>query len=208
MAGHDERFPDNRNTARTIRIKAHLLSKRLGAGVEVRREFEQDYWLEYLQARELFDPSRASWATFLEKVLESAGGHLMEKWNAKKRRIERQSRSLNAPLEDGSDETLEDVYGDVEHFELTGDGTPPTSETIDTAIDVRQVIASLSPELQKLAALLMRKSVAGIAADFGVPRTTLYGQVAKIRSAFERARLGPCDKKPRKSRQNRKSSGR
>ncbi len=208
MADHDERYPKDEDIGRIIRIKSYRLARTLGAGSQSLDEFQQEYWMEYLQARGSFDPRRASWATFLEQVLESAGGHLMEKWWAQKRRYERGARSWDEPLAPDSDETLQDVYSDVQHYDQTGDGTPPMSEIIDCNIDVRDIVEALPPELQRIAKMLMWKTAADIALELGIPRTTVYTKMAKIRSVFESMKLGPAVRTARKSRQKRESSGR
>ena len=71
-----------------------------------------------------------------------------------------------------------------EAFEASGD--PSRS---DRSLDVATVMARLSPELRDLAHRLSHSTVADVARDLDVPRSTLQRRIHKLRSAFEDANL-------------------
>ena len=59
----------------------------------------------------------------------------------------------------------------------------------DIRFDVDRVIAALPEDLQELCEKLQSSNMAEIAREMGVPRSTLYGKLTKLRDAFREAGL-------------------
>jgi len=98
--------------------------------------------------------------------------------------------SLNEPLDNGEGDTTERI----EFLDSDGSlGSHPrlTRERVANEIrmDLDRAIASLPDELRDLCERLRDDTMAEIAREMGVPRTTLYDRLSKLRDAFREAGL-------------------
>ena len=65
------------------------------------------------------------------------------------------------------------------------------AERVDMHLDISFVISELPPDLKPLAERLLTHSIAEVAREFGVPRSTLYETgIARLREIFEDKGLG------------------
>ncbi len=66
---------------------------------------------------------------------------------------------------------------------------PHWQEDVDRRLDIAEAVRALEPELRELARRLSHQSVAEIARETGVPRSTVQSRVRRIRERFERRDL-------------------
>jgi RNA polymerase sigma-70 factor (ECF subfamily) len=99
-------------------------------------------------------------------------------------RDHRRQRSLDLLLRKEEALDLEEA-----HRRRSGKGGRPADEQAELAHDVAEVLRRLPPELRELAERLRWDTLAQVARQLGVPRTTLQYQVRRLRRHFERAEL-------------------
>jgi DNA-directed RNA polymerase specialized sigma24 family protein len=109
-----------------------------------------------------------------------------------KKRDRRNTASLNTPIrtEDGSLVELAEAVGDGDQDARSGRGLPSADRTSHLALDLAKVLRELPDRLRGVAERLKRgDSITRIAADLGVPRTTVQHWIKQIRRRFEQAGL-------------------
>jgi len=137
-----------------IRFKARKLA-RTAASPEVDWEdFAQDMRLDLWRRLSKFDPSRASFRTFVDRVVKHKVASIIEARKAGLRDYRRQQWSLNDPLKtpDGRRAERGDMLDQDTTLLRTGGANRPAGERIDLRDDIRTVLAGLPPELRGLAA--------------------------------------------------------
>lgn len=141
-------------------------------------DVEQELMLDYLSRIQAYDPEKAGWKTFVDRILNHKCANLIEEAKAKKRGGDVQEVSLEAWLEgrDGDDDELPDHTCD-------------RTEAIHFAIDLNHAIRALPESLASLLIQLGIYNVSEISRRTGVPRSTLYGSVNELRSALQRREL-------------------
>lgn len=129
-----------------------------------REEFEQEGLAACWRALPRFDPARASVRTFIEHVITARLSSLI-------RAARRAPEFL--PIQSAS--TL-----------------PADFPAADLAlrVDVQRVLATLGAEDRQLVLLLYDHSPAEVSRILGIPRSTLYDRIARLRRRFVAAGLG------------------
>ena len=151
-------------------------------------DLEQALTLDLLERLPKFDPAKATYNTFVARVVERKISKLIRHRTQEMRDYRREDGSLNAVMDNGDGATTERVHvvSQDEHDRRTGRHTRPAAEQVDLQIDVWQVLAELPQELRKIARLLTTMSIAQAARKLGMPRSTFYDtHLAKLRQAFE-----------------------
>ncbi len=151
-----------------IRRKARKLMRRGGFSSSDLPDLEQDLSLHLLQRMSAFDPRRGDWAVFVTVVITSWGAKLLRTRFAAKRDYRR-----NRPLLTASQSCQ--PGDDLEQLELL--------------LDVQQALQRLPGDLRPIAERLQHITIAELACALGVPRTTLYEQIKRIRRRFQRMGL-------------------
>ncbi|MBL8810625.1 MAG: sigma-70 family RNA polymerase sigma factor [Planctomycetaceae bacterium] len=100
---------------------------------------------------------------------------------------ERQARNHFEPTDGLS---LEDLINDEEELLPASCVQADHAHAIDLSVDIEQVLASLPPDVQKTARLLMTENMSEAARKSGVSRRTIRDRARIIREAFERAGYG------------------
>jgi len=151
-------------------------------------DIEQDLTLDLLERLAKFDPAKATYNTFVARIVERKISKLIRHRMQEMRDYRREDGSLNDPIDNGRGETSErlQTISQDEHDARTGRHTRPAAERMDLQIDVRQALAELPQELRRAGELLMTMPVAQAARAMGIPRSTFYdAYLAKLRRAFE-----------------------
>ena len=93
--------------------------------------------------------------------------------------------TLNDPIPGGDNDSAERIE-QVSSDGLMGHHGKESIEQRqnDIRFDVERVIAALPADLQELCEKLQSSNMAEIAREMGVPRSTLYGTLTKLRDAF------------------------
>ncbi len=150
-----------------VRYRARKLSRHaLMRGVEI-EDIEQDLMLDVLSRKASYDPERAQWSTFVDRVLSNKCATLISAELAKKRGGGRGCLSLDGLLPEPVDEASLD----------------PAS--VEIRIDLDRHVADLPASLTGLLGGLGKNTMTEIARATGVPKTTLYDRLADLRARLQ-----------------------
>jgi hypothetical protein len=153
-----------------IRYKAKRLTQTYPDPATDRHDVEHDLMIELLRAFARYDPARGSHRGFATVVLRRAEARHHRARNARKRAVV--PYSLNAPcFDDGKWEPV-DPHAEAERART------------ETMLDAETVKATLNQEYQDLVDRLGKDSVAAVARDLGVSRSTLVATLRKLRKEF------------------------
>jgi RNA polymerase sigma factor (sigma-70 family) len=156
-------------TCGLVRRKARRLARRaVFADMEV-ADLEQELMVRLLAALDRFNSNEGRLDAYVTGVLSRLVAFLIRQRSAKKRYPVGQ-RSLDA--------TVEASLNDFPHDESA-------EELINLNIDLAEVLELLAPDQRDLAERLRTQSLAEIARDMKVPRSSLQRRVERIRRRFE-----------------------
>jgi RNA polymerase sigma-70 factor, ECF subfamily len=178
-------------TVRLVTFKAKQLTLHPGFSDADREDIEQELLLDLLRRQPKYDPERAQNSTFVARVVEHRAATLIEERTACRRDHRCQAFSLNEPIEEGGDACCErsETFDQDDYLLRTGRQARSSDELRDLGIDVRTVVDGLPDAMRSVCQRLMHDSVTDVSRDTGVPRSTLYGIIGKIRAAFKDAGL-------------------
>jgi len=162
----------DRRVIKSITYHAGRLA-RFGAvpGMEA-ADYEQDLLVDLLHRQRRFDPCRASFATFADRVVSHRASTIATptaRINAERRVI-----SLDQPVldEDGVERTLGD---------LLPDQMSPSDVGIGLKTDITRFLAGLAVEQLDCCGILLAGSMAEGARAAGISRSTAYERAARLR---------------------------
>ena len=175
-----------------IKFKAGQLAGRYGFTQSDTGDIEQDLTVDLLERLSKFDPTKAKFSTFVARIVEHKISRLVRDSQAQKRDYRREERSLNDLVNDGDGRTVQlaETISHVEDQSCPGRIRQTDSARLDAGVDVRRVLAGLPPDLREAAERLKTHSIAEIAREQGIARSTFYeGTVARLRRIFANAGL-------------------
>ena len=161
-------------------------------------ELEQEMRLDLLKRLPKFNPQRATYNTFVSRLVERKICNLIRHRTQKIRDYRCEECSLNDEVETGDIanqkvERIETITQD-EHDLRSGRYNRPAAQRLDRQLDVSMILAKLPPDLQELAELLKSMSITEAARKLGIPRSKLYSShLVRLRQALES--LNPHKKK-------------
>ena len=173
-----------------IRRKIKQLIGRAGFTLHDREDIEQDLYVRVLQSWPRFNPDVAHRNAFITTVVERYVANILRNKQAAKRDHRRIS-SLNVMItvtDEGPTE-LAQTIGEREQDARLFRQCRSEVELIQLELDIEKLLAELPAELRNLAVDMKTKSIAEIARERGVPRTTLNEHVRKLLQRFEQAGL-------------------
>ena len=173
-----------------IKRKVRQILGRAGYKRQDRQDLEHELLARLLQGLKLFDPAVAHRKSFVTAVVERAVANILRDAKAEKRDHERIS-SLQVLIQVTEEETAElsETIGDRE-LNCRRCRDPRSEEDLaQLTFDLGEFLATLPEELRDLAERLKTQSIAAIAREVGVPRTTLNDSVRHLRQRFEQAGL-------------------
>ncbi len=173
-----------------IRHKARQLVGKAGLTENDRQDLEQELMIDLLSRMKHFNPAKGKKTTFMTRIVERRISNILEARFAQCRDWRKCTASLNDPIPGGDDDSTERI----EQVSSDGQMGHQGRETIeqrqnDIRLDVDRMIATLPEDLQELCEKLQSSNMAEIAREMGVPRSTLYGKLTKLRDAFREAGL-------------------
>lgn len=178
----------NNYASDVIRHKARKLIGSNGFTWDDYEDLMQELALDLLMRLPKFDRNKASLNTFAVRIVDRRISTLIRHRTRGMRDYRCEAWSLDEPIDDldGAGARRGDTLGQDEHDLRTGKHCRTVSERIDMRLDVSLVPSELPPDLKELAERLRHQSVAEVARDLGVPRSTLYDTgIARLRKAFE-----------------------
>ena len=192
--GIDNRYQDIDDYAvRIIKHKARQLIGRYGLTIFDREDLEQELMIDLLQRMRHYNPAKAKKSTFMARIVERHIATLLEARHARCRDWRMCRMSLNTPHENDRGDTREMI----DRVDSEGTLRPCQPDTRESEInnlrmDVQRVLDTLPEDLRDLCERLRESNMAEIARETGVPRTTLYDKLTRIREAFRKAKLDHC----------------
>jgi len=156
----------NPRIADFIRSKACKLARRSEFRHEDVADIEQELVLELMTRWPHFKPELTSPMTFVYRVVVHKISDMIAQRTALKRDVRRGGLALK-------DDDLARM--------------PP--EQRDLRIDLEKLLARLPPEEFALCAQLCVDTITEIALERGMPRSTLYGEIGRLRQRFRKAGL-------------------
>lgn len=171
-----------------IRHKARQLIGKYGFSRDDYDDLQQEMMLDLLRRLGKYDPSKAGLSTFVARVVDRKVSTLIRHQRQEKRDYRRHVCPLDAQVEDqdGQQRGLDEVLSQDAFDEEIARYDRPEAERIDLRLDLSLVLDELPEDLRHLARRLQTRTVAEIARELGVPRSTLYEKgIACLRKIFE-----------------------
>lgn len=169
--------------ARFIRYKVGRLVMRATIRRSDRDDLEQDIKLHLVRRFAQFDPALAHWNTFVVTVVER---YILTFLVMRRRRRQLRFASLEAFARadlESDDEGRAMALGEQE----SDCGSHDPMLQLDLVLDVQHILARLPERVQHLCRRLMSNSLAEVARQMQVPRTTLRGHILLLRNGFTTA---------------------
>ena len=156
-----------------VRYRARSLSRNsLMHGMEP-EDIEQELMLDFLVRQRSFDPGKASWSTFVDRVLTHKCASMIEGATAAKRGAAVPRVALDAVLagpDGGMHEPVDEVASDA--------------VSADIRVDLCRHAAGLPAWITTLMRDLREGTMTEIARERRIPKTTLYGHLAVLRASL------------------------
>jgi len=178
-------------TAWLIRQKARQLKKRPDFATDDLKDVEQELALDLLKRMPRFDPQRASFTTFVVRVLRHEASALIRERRRKTDRFRRDWCSLNETVEGVDGELIErsETLDQDEANIRAGKQRRTHEEEARLRFDISIVLDDLPDDLRKVADHLMVEKVEDAAESLGVHRATIYRAIQQLRRIFDKAGL-------------------
>jgi len=172
-----------------IHHKARQLVGTAGFTVDDVEDLEQEMRLDLLERLPKFDPNKATYNTFVSRLVERKISNLIRHRTQEMRDFRCEEGSIHDVVESGDSgdekvERIETVTQDEQDFRL-GKHVRSTEERCDLKLDISLVLLKLPPDLRELAELLQAMSITDVARELGIARPTVYDRLKRLRQAFE-----------------------
>jgi DNA-directed RNA polymerase specialized sigma24 family protein len=157
--------------SRLVAVRAAAIVTLYRLPADSRRDLEQEALLELWRKRWAFDPRRASWRTFSERVVANRMSSLVRAMHSR-RSGQFREESLDAVV-----------------------GLMAPDRQMDLSTDVSRVLSDVSPFDRKVAIDLIDYCAVETSRRLGVSRATVYRAIDRLRDAFAKAGLSPRGRK-------------
>jgi RNA polymerase sigma factor (sigma-70 family) len=175
-----------------VRVKARQLSRRS----EFRRsdvdDLEQELWLRLLKEAPRFDVGRGSLNTFIDRVVNTAGGMIVRHPYRQKRAAGQKALSL-----EGTKVSFGDAKKPLVQLLTEADMARRTATMVADKIARRQdaeaiayALGAMPDEVRNVCRQVMGGSISSAARDLGVSRHQIREALQAARPYFERAGFG------------------
>lgn len=174
-----------------IRWKARQLRRRPSLAGDEPADLEHELLVTCLQRAHHYDPARGRWFSFLCKVAERAAANLIRRRETASRQG-RRTVSLEQPAPDVGGRPISTRRAELRddaHANRLGSQHRTATEQTALQLDVAQLLAELPSELRVLAERLRHASLTEVAAELGIPRSTLQKRLQHLRAYAERRHL-------------------
>lgn len=174
-----------RDAAHAPRTLKHIRStaRRLARSGRTRgmdaEDIAQDLFLDLWRRCPAFDPSRASFPTFADRIIAHRAASLTA--STPRMQLERRQIGFDDPIDGSDGGTLADILSDP---------AAPGELDYALALDFRRFIEGLSPALQRCCAILAEPNIRLAATQAGTHRSSLYENARRLRKRADEAGLG------------------
>ncbi len=174
-----------------IECKARQLVGKAGYTPDDLKDIEQDLIRDLLERLPKFDPAKASLNTFADRVVSRRICNLMRDRQADMRDWRREAFSLDEEIETDEGATARHEFFSQDKVDLRKEpGDRRRLERENLQMDMSAVLEGLTPELRRVAEMLMTQSVAEVACELGIARSTFRDRyLAQLREVFAANRL-------------------
>lgn len=165
---------------RNIKYQAAKLARSGSLPGMDKEDIEQELMLDLLRRRDRFDPDRASFDTFADRVVTNRVASLTA--STHKLRAERITISLDFVVANDDEDEGASLIDKLDELE-----NPYALDElkIGLARDVARFLGDLPPVLQRYVAILAADNVCEAAREAGLHRSTIYERKQQIRQAAE-----------------------
>ena len=165
---------------RNIKYQAAKLARSGSLPGMDKEDIEQELMLDLLRRRDRFDPDRASFDTFADRVITNRVASLTA--STHKLRAERITISLDFVVANDDEDEGASLIDKLDELE-----NPYALDElkIGLARDVARFLGDLPPVLQRYVAILAADNVCEAAREAGLHRSTIYERKEQIRRAAE-----------------------
>lgn len=171
-----------------VNIKAAELVGKAGFSAEDFEDIRQDMLADLLKRLRNYKPGRSDFKLFVTCVIDRKAQNLIRFRESDKRDYRREDCSLNEEITTTDSEqpvqrltTIDQDDQDIR----TGKYRRPAEERTQMQLDFQAVLASLSPELRRIAEMLQTKPIATVARELGIPRRTFREtHMVQLRETF------------------------
>lgn len=169
-----------------IRFKAREMARQFGLCDADRDDIEQELRLDILKRAERYDSAKSSIATFSNRIITHRIASLIQERQAECRdwRLEI-SLQEQCPDQNDGEATWEDFLDGEGNLGPVKTRLSPDHEAADMRMDIAHLLNLLSPEQRAFCLRLREQTVAEIAAETGIPASTLYDLRRKLRLIFK-----------------------
>ena len=171
-----------------IRHKAWQLIGKYGFTFDDYDDLQQEMMLDLLRRLGKYDPSKAGLSTFVARIVDRKVSNLIRHQKQDKRDFSVRVLPLDAEVDgqDGERLGLDEILSQDAFDEEVARHNRPEMDRLDLRFDLSLVLDELPEDLRQLALRLQSRTVAEIARELGVPRSTLYEKgIARLRKIFE-----------------------
>ena len=164
---------------------------RAGLTESDREDLVQEFVLDHLRRRHLYDSHAAPWEAFVLVLCQNCAARILEHRQALKRTWRREAGSLNRPVvtRDGGSTEYGETLSQSQLALRTGQHRRSEEEAWNLAHDLRQVFDQMPPTMRKVCPLLMRHTKAQTADKLGISQGALYEILSRVLVRFEKAGL-------------------
>lgn len=172
-----------------VAYKAKTLTRMPMFSADDFEDLQQELMIAYLHAWPSFDPSKGDRRSFIKAAVNNAARNLVVAAEAQKRWTGITLTSLATAISDQDDSpTLADaISNDDGLWDSVYLGYDQLS--VDLRHDLDRAISQLPADLARICLLLKTRTITEIAAETGIPRTTIQDAVKKLRKIMGKAGL-------------------
>jgi len=178
---------------RLIKCKAHQLIGKYGFTRSDVDDLTSEMTHDLSERMAKYDANIAKRSTFIARVVERKISKIIRHQKTELRDYRRNDCSLNEYMKADNGQMVERVrtISQDEQDLRSGKHSRPKSERVDLQIDLSLIISGLPSDQKQLVDVLTRTdSIAEAARELGVPRTSLYAPIQRLRVLFEDKGLG------------------
>lgn len=172
-----------------VAYKAKTLTRMPMFSADDFEDLQQELMIAYLHAWPSFDPSKGDRRSFIKAAVNNAARNLVVAAEAQKRWTGITLASLATAISDQDDSpTLADAISNEDGlWDSVYLGYDQLS--VDLRHDLDRAISQLPADLARICLLLKTRTITEIAAETGIPRTTIQDAVKKLRKIMGKAGL-------------------
>lgn len=177
--------------ANLIRRKAKQLAKKKCFRTLDPEDIAQELNMHLIRLAPKFNPDVSHWNAFVSTVVDRQVANMLEATQMQRRVDDQHVDSLSTPMpsDDGDVTTLAQLVRSDESTSKRFTDELSPEEHFALCDELENVLAELPSELRDLAERLKHDTIAQIARDLDIPRTTLYRQIDELRSALRESSL-------------------